>query len=430
MKKIFILGASALQVPAIRKAKEKGLYVYVLDYDPEAVGISEADEFLCISTIDKDEVLKAAQKYEPDYIITSTSDMPVRTAAYVNEKLGKAYDLSYEDSLCATDKAAMRRRMRDSGVPIPEFHVVNDEASFLEQAKKLGDRFVSKPADNAASRGVVLFDKNEVLRYVEGADISKVITGKLKEIYNFTKEYSRSGEVLLEEFMEGAEVSVESFTVNGQTHIITITDKLVTELPFFVETGHTEGSRLPEAVQEDIKRTALLAIKALNIQNGPSHTEIKVTENGAKLVEIAARLGGDFITSKLVPLSTGVDMTDCSICSVLGEEVKWQRTRTNGAAIRFFHTPFEDSVEEAESARYVIESVSGVEEALKMPGVTEIEIYRKEGDEVHGLSSSSDRIGHVIAQGRDADEAQMNAERAMNMINISYYRLKKDNSKN
>ena len=81
MKKVFILGASMLQVPAIRKAKEKGLYVYVLDYDPEAVGIPYADEFLCISTIDREAVLKAAQQYRPDYIITSTSDMPKRGRA-------------------------------------------------------------------------------------------------------------------------------------------------------------------------------------------------------------------------------------------------------------------------------------------------------------------------------------------------------------
>ena len=99
MKSIFILGASRLQVPAIIKAKEKGLYVYVLDYDPNAVGIHYADKFLEISTIDKEAVLQAAIEYNPDFIITSTSDMPVRTVSWVCEKLGKKTIITQSRSL-------------------------------------------------------------------------------------------------------------------------------------------------------------------------------------------------------------------------------------------------------------------------------------------------------------------------------------------
>ncbi|WP_026509534.1 MULTISPECIES: ATP-grasp domain-containing protein [unclassified Butyrivibrio] len=408
MEKIFILGASALQVPAIKKAKEKGLYVYVLDYDPEAVGIKDADEFLCISTIDKDAVLEAAKKYCPDYIITSTSDMPVRTVAYVNEQLGKKNDISYENSICATDKAAMRRRMKECGVPIPEFHVISDEAEFMDAADRLGDKFVCKPADNAASRGVVLVNKSELSRESDGS-----ISEALKEIYSYTREFSRSGQVLLEEFMEGPEVSVESFTINGETHIITITDKMVTEVPYFVETGHTEPSRLPESSREDIRRVALAAIKAVGIVNGPSHTEIKVTDSGAKLVEIAARLGGDFITSKLVPLSTGVDLIDCCISSTLSQEVKCKATKNCGAAIRFLHAREED---EADDKNGVITAINGLKEAESMPGVVEVSAYKKVGDTVGRLKNSGDRWGHVIATGKDADEAEINATKAAEKI--------------
>ncbi len=410
MKKIFILGASALQVPAIKKAKEKGLYVYALDYDPEAVGIKDADEFLCISTIDKEAVLEAAQKYEPDYIITSTSDMPVRTVAWVNEQLGKRSDIAYEDSICATDKAAMRKRMKESGVPIPAFYVADSLEEFYEKAEYFQDVFISKPADNAASRGVVLVNKGRI-RQLAG---DEGVRESLKEIYEYTHEYSRNGEVLLEEFMTGPEVSVESFTVGGETHIITITDKMVTEVPFFVETGHTEPSRLSDEQQKDIRRVALIAIKALGVMDGPTHTEIKVTPTGAKLVEIAARLGGDYITSRLVPLSTGVDMIDCCIESTLGEEVKWQRTKENGSAIRFIFA--EDSDDEVRT----IKSIEGVEDALKMPDVEEIVMYKAPGDKAERLKNSGDRLGHVIATGKDADEAARNAESALARIHIEY----------
>ncbi len=393
MKSIFILGASRLQVPAIKKAKEEGLYVYVLDYDQNAVGIEFADKFLEISTIDKEAVYKAALLYKPDYIITSTSDMPVRTVAWVCEKLGKKTDISYEGAICATDKIAMRNRMRECNVPIPEYHEVQSYQDFLNTVELMNEKFILKPADNAASRGVVLVDKNEHPDY--------------QSLYNYCIEYSRSGAALIEEYMEGPEVSVESFSVDGVHHIITITDKIVTDEPFFVELGHTEPSRLSKDQQDDIRKVALAAIEAIGMKNGPTHTEIKLTPTGAKLVEIAARLGGDFITSKLVPLSTGVDMIDCSISSVLGTEVKCSKTQNMGAAIRFIH---------GDSG--ILSSIEGIDDAKKCEGIVEVEIYMKNGDKIEELKNSSDRIGHVIAVGVNAEQAAMRAELAIKKIHV------------
>ena len=393
MKSIFILGASRLQVPAIKKAKEKGLFVYALDYDPNAIGIQYADRFLEISTIDKEAVLKAALKFKPDFIITSTSDMPVRTVAWVNEKLDRPCDISYEGAICATDKVAMRNRMQECGVPIPEYHEIKNLEEFLETAANMPQRFILKPADNAASRGVVLIDKSQ--------------NPDLKEMYKYSTQYSRSGEALVEEFMEGPEVSVESYTIDGEPHIITITDKMVTELPFFVELGHTEPSRLTPEQQEDIKKVADAAIRAIGMQNGPNHTEIKVTPTGAKLVEIAARLGGDFITSMLVPLSTGVDMIECSFATLLNEKVNYQSTISQGAAIRFI-----------QGEKGILTEIEGVEEAKNMPGVHSIELYKKIGSPINRPENSSDRVGHVIAIGKNADEAAQNAEAALKLINV------------
>jgi biotin carboxylase len=200
---------------------------------------------------------------------------------------------------------------------------------------------------------------------------------------------------------------VESFTVQDTTHIITITDKMVTELPYFVETGHTEPSRLPASAQEDIRWVTLAAVAALHLHNGPTHTEIKVTPDGAKLVEIAARLGGDFITSRLVPLSSGVDLIGCSLSSMLGEKVEWERKLTRGAAIRY-----------VQASEGIIREISGTEEAASMPGVQEVVMYRGVGDRAAELESSGDRLGHVIAVGADADEAEKNCEAALHRIQV------------
>lgn len=397
-KKMMILGASALQVPAIKKAKELGYEIILVDYDENAVGFGLADVKLVVSTLDQEEVYRQALIYQPDVVITSTSDGPVRTAAYVNEKLGKQPDLAYEDSLCATIKSYMRDRLKEHQVPIPAYYAVKDFEEFMAAVEALSGACIVKPADNAGSRGVVLLDGTKQLS--EDA---------LKNTYEYSKGNSRNGTVMVEEFMTGAEVSVEAMTVNGETTIITITDKYITPPPYFVEIAHCEPSRLPEEVQEQIRSVTLQAVKAIGLKNGPSHTEIKVTPGGPKIVELAARLGGDFITSRLVPLSTGVDMVGASVLLATGAEVDLEPKRQKGSAIHFIR-----------GMEGRIKSITGVEAVSGMEGVEEVSVYKQTGDEVHGTKSSNDRLGHIITVGNNAEEAMEIGTKALAMIGVEY----------
>lgn len=400
-KKMMILGASALQVPAIKKAKEMGYEIILVDYDPDAVGFELADVKLVVSTLDQEEVLKQARIYKPDVVITSTSDGPVRTAAYVNEKLGKQPDLSYEDSLCATIKSYMRERLKECHVPIPQYFVVSNEKEFQNAVQALQGDMIVKPADNAGSRGVVLIKKD--------AETGKTQPEDTLAVYEYSKSNSRNGVVMVEEFMEGEEVSVESMTVNGETTVVTITDKLTTPPPYFVELGHAEPSRHSAKLQEQIREITKQAVAAIRLQNGPSHTEVKLTKDGPKIVELAARLGGDFITSRLVPLSTGVDMVGNSVILATGGQVELAKKWDKGAAIRFI--PGESGT---------IKQVTVPKEVYGFPGIEEIVLYKKAGDTSHGTKSSNDRLGHVIATGKDAKEAFERATDVMEKISVVY----------
>ena len=395
-KKMMILGASELQVPAIRKAKELGYQIILVDYNENAVGFALADVKLVVSTLDQEEVYRQALIYQPDVVITSTSDGPVRTAAYVNEKLGKKPDLSYEDSLCATIKSHMRRRLEENYVPIPAYYAVQDFGEFRAAVEALRGVCIVKPADNAGSRGVVLLDES---RQRSGEE--------LRETYEYSRSNSRNGIVMVEEYMTGPEVSVEAMTVDGQTTILTITDKYITPPPYFVEVAHSEPSCLDGETQERIRQVTLQAIGAIRLQNGPSHTEIKVTEEGPKIVELAARLGGDYITSRLVPLSTGVDMGGASVLLATGGEVDLKCTRHRGSAIHFIQG------KEGVIKRIEIDPVLS-----QMEGVEEVTVYKKEGDIAHGTRSSNDRLGHIITVGRNAEEAMEIGRRAMELVRV------------
>lgn len=394
-KKMMILGAGPLQIPAIKKAKELGYQIILIDYDESAPGFALADTKLVISTLDQEEVYRQALIYKPDVVITSTSDGPVRTAAYVNERLGKQPDLSYEDSLCATIKSHMRERLKEYHVPIPEYFAVDDFIEFTEAVNKLSGYCIIKPADNAGSRGVVLFQE----QFPEEE--------KLHEVYEYSKGYSKNGIVMVEEYLTGAEVSVEAMTIDGKTKVIAITDKLTTPPPYFVELGHSQPSMLSDEVKKAVTDVTLKAVEAIRLINGPSHTEIKVTQDGPKIIEIAARLGGDFITSKLVPLSTGVDMVGNSVLLASGEAVDIKNSKQGGAAIRFIQgSP-------GKIQRIVID-----ERIHEVKGLVEFVLYKKEGDKVNGTQSSNDRLGHVVAKGLDAPQAVEAAKQALECIHI------------
>lgn len=395
METVMILGAGPLQVPALQKAKELGLRVIACDYDPHAVGLPLADVPLLVSTIDKEAVLEQARRYRPDYVITSTSDMPVRTVAYVCEKLGLPVDLAYADAVCATDKSAMRRRLAQHGVPVPAFYACGSYEDFCAAVSHFSDVCVVKPADNAASRGVELFHVTDD-------------AAALRRQYDYSKGYSRGGTVMVEEYMTGPEVSVESLIVDGKVDILAITDKQVTPLPFFVELGHTEQSRLPEAVKAQIRAVTEQAIHAIGIRTGCSHAELKVTPDGPKIVEIAARLGGDFITSRLVPLATGVDMVGSSILLALHRPADTTRRWDRGSAIRFFGAEKEG----------ILRRICQDGDVAHMPGVEELAFYVKPGDRVSPLHSSNDRLGHVITSGADAQQAADFARAALERVSF------------
>ena len=385
-----IVGASVLQLPAILKAKEMGLYVGVADFNPEAVGIKYADEFFNASTMDEDAVLKAAEEFKPDGIMTLATDMPMRGVSKASDKL-HLHSISYETSFKATDKYEMIKAFKAYGVPSPWYFDVDSYEDLKALEGKVSFPCIIKPTDNAGSHGVAkVHDFEELLAN-----------------YEYSHSCSRHGKVIVEEYLDGPEVSVEVMVVKGTVHILQITDKITTGDPHFVEMGHTQPSRLPEETQRQIREVAEAACKSLGLDKGPAHVEMKVTSRGPVMIELGARMGGDNITTHLVPLSTGVDMVEATIKVALGEDPDIQPTLHCGSAIRYFDVPFG-----------TIKSIGGVEEAERLPGVKQITFTKGVGEESTPIECSNDRIGSVIAQGATAEEAARACEETMKRIMI------------
>ena len=396
MKKIMILGASVLQVPAIIKAKEMGYKVIVLDMDSEAIGFQiEGVTSEVISTIDIESVLECAKRHKIDGIMTIASDMPMRTIAKVSKELNLV-GIDEETALKATNKYFMREALKKHNVPIPIYYKVSNENEFYTAVKCIlerGYKCIAKPADNSGSRGVTLIK-----------EMSKSI---LHEAYNHAKKYSRLGDIMIEEFLCGPEVSVETISYRGECSIIQITDKITSGAPYFVEMGHSQPSKLNSVIKKEIIDVTKEALNAVGVTNGPSHTEIIVTENGPKIVELGARLGGDCITTHLVPLSTGVDMVECCIKIAMGDTPNVLKKYDKGAAITYI---------EADKGK--ISNIRGLEEAMAIHGIKQINFVHGIGEYSKQIESSVDRIGFIIAQGKNENEAIDLCEKAKSLVKV------------
>ena len=390
MSRLLIIGASILQLPAIKKAKELGHVVAVADYNPDAIGISYADKYYNASTIDIPAICDVAEDFRPDGIMTLATDMPMRSIAAATTLLGLP-GISMDTAIKATDKWEMIKAFKRHGVESPWFYVVENENGWNVIKQQITCPCVLKPTDNAGSGGVILVETIE----------------KLDEAYLYSKQQSREGKIIVEEYMRGDEISVEVIVCQGEVHILAVTDKLTTGAPYFVEMGHTQPSCLSKVDLLKIKDLTVRAVKAVGIEEGPAHVEIMLTDQGPKMIELGARMGGDNITTHLVPLSTGINMVEATIDVALGAKPDIEPKLHCCSAIRYFKVPCG-----------VIKSIKGIEKAKIIPGIREITFTKSIGESVTPIHCSNDRVGFVIAQAETIESVTKVCEEAMKRIVI------------
>lgn len=302
MKKLAILGASYLQKPLIEKAKEMGIETHCFAWDNDlAVCKNISDFFYPISVLEKEQLLVKCKEIGIDGITTIATDICLPTIAFIAENLNLISN-TYKSSIIATNKAKMRLAFEDANVNSPKSICL--ENTKLINELNLSFPLIVKPTDRSGSRGV-----SKVYNEIE-----------LKNAIDRGLEESLENKVVIEEFIEGVEVSVESISWQGNHHILVITDKVTTGEPYFVELAHHQPSALSNEIQEKIKSETLKALNALEVKFGASHSEFKITNEGkVYAIEVGARMGGDFIGSDLVYLSTGYDFVKGVIDVSLGQ---------------------------------------------------------------------------------------------------------------
>ncbi len=300
-KNLAIIGASYLQLPLIKKAKKMGYITHVFAWAANDVGEKEADYFYPISIIEKEQILEVCKKLNICGICSISSDIAVVTVNYVAEKLGLVGNSIASTGKC-TNKHLMREAFEKNGDPSPRSILVDDGADLQEIDFEYP--IIVKPTDRSGSRGIYKLKSSEGLH----------------EAIEAAKKESFEKKVLIEEYVEGQEYSVEYISCKGKHHFLALTLKHTTGDPYFIETGHLEPAPIDDDILDKIKQIITHALNTLEISNGASHSEIKIdAEGNIKIIEIGARMGGDCIGSDLVYYSTGYDFVKMVIQVACGE---------------------------------------------------------------------------------------------------------------
>jgi biotin carboxylase len=388
--RLLVLGGGPAQLGLLQSARERNLWVAVVDRDPAAPGFRFADRRCILSTEDDAGIERLAGALGIDGLISPGTDWPVGVAARIAERLGLPHPISPATAVAATNKLRQREQLAEAGVPQPRSWVVGSG----DPLPPVSGPVVVKAPDRQGQKGLTLVgDASELPAAIATA-----------------RDAARNGLALVEELVDGPEVTVVGFSIDGVFTALVVTDRVTAEPPAFgvalahvwpshVANGHGQGLSPDVAVGDTARR----AVAALGISNGPSYTQLRVGPDGPQVIEVAARLGGGH-DAELVQTVTGVDLNGLALAAALGEGLVLPpvEAKVGGAVTRFLVAP-----------PGVLERVE-VPDAL--PGVETVRLYREPGYVFAPLRRGADRAGAILVVGDDREQAVERAEAAAERI--------------
>ena len=378
--RLLVLGAGPAQLGLLEAARKFGAFVAVADRDPTAPGFALADRRCILSTEDEPALERLVGALGIDGIVSPGTDWPVGVAARIAERAGLPHPIAPVTAVRATNKLRQRERLAEAGVPQPRWWVVGA----ADEPPEVDGPVVVKAPDRQGQKGLTLVED----------------PAALPEAIAAARSVARSGLALVEELVDGPEVTVVGFSVDGEFTTLAVTDREVAEPPAFgVALAHVWPSR--DRGQSRV--VAEQAVAALGIRNGPSYTQLRVAADGPRVIEVAARLGGGH-DAELVEAAVGVDLNALTIDAALGRPLVAPRPelRVGGAVTRFLIAP------------------AGVLASVDVPdgleGVEQVRIYRAPGHLFTPLRRGADRAGALLAVGESRDEAVARADAAAERI--------------
>jgi len=397
-KGILIVGAGILQTVAVEKAKELGYYVYITDLNPNGPAAKIADEFFQLSTKDIDGHVKLAKQLKEEDKIAAvyTQGCDVEYTVSMAAKAASLPGIDPEAALNCNDKVRMRTILNKENVDFVKFSAVRNISEATEAVRKIGLPCVIKPLDNSASRGMrVLHEESEIEAALEEA---------LK--FCFQRKV-----VIIEEFLQGPEYSVDTVIYKGKLYPAGISDRQFRPVrKFSVQIGSLTPSLLPAETQAKMYELMDRAARALGVDNGAFKGDLIIVDGLPKIIEVTARTSGGFDSQYRKPYSFGIDIIKATMDIAFGKPMdpidlipkwfKWSKTTT------VFPEPG------------IIKSIDGIEKVKKIAGVMNIFPFLNIGDEVKPYTHCATRVNQIIIVADTYDDLNKLEQKVQQTLNV------------
>ena len=392
---LLILGGGEQQVAALKAARRLGLTAICADPNPNALGREIAHHFHAVDLGDVPALKQIAVRHEIAGILTLAADYPLEAAAIIGRELGLCGP-TIDAVKITRDKSRLRECMSQHSVRAPHWQDFTSPADAESSDLLRSMTCIIKPTDSSGGRGVHYLTPSstieEIRRAIEVAFL-----------------HSKKARIVVEEYVEGKEYSVESLTFGGVTHTVAITGKFTSGPPYFVETGHVVPAQISNAEAQEISDYVANLVRLIGLDSCATHTELKLTPDGPMLIELAARLGGGYINTDLVPLATGVDMVCAVIDIALGLKPDLQPAAKKAAAMKFLIP-----------SPGVLDSVTGLDSARSLAGMHRAVCDYQSGDRVGVVRDATGRKCYIIGSAENAQAAIALIDQAAAKIEFRY----------
>lgn len=395
-KKLLMLGGGFLQCFVIKKAKQLGYEVHVLDANPQAEGFKYADAYAVINIVDEEACLAYARSENVDGVLTAATDYSVLAMSRIASELHLP-GINYQSAKLIKNKAEVRRCLFDAQADDTGYsYEISSSQEALSVLPEVKFPVMVKPCDGSGSRGASRVDNPD--EFVTACE--------------YAMQGSITHRAVAEPFVVGREYGVESFVNQGEIHILAVMQKDMTMPPYYAELGHAIPSGLSVEMEAKVKECVRRALIALGVNHGSVNMDLLIdSDGGVHIVDIGARMGGNLIGSHIIPMGTGIDYMANMIKAAMSDEVD-----------------FTPQTESAPVATKLLALTPGV--VISLPNFDNIattykvtiEHHLHEGDTITPYRTNLDGCGYVVATGRDVYEAIDTARMVREIIDCTIIR--------
>ncbi len=374
--KAMVIAGGVPQMELLRQLKERKIETVLLDGNENCLARAIPDKFYKVNIFNIEDVKKIAVDEKVDFIITVCADQVLLVVAEVSEMLGLPCYIGYKQAQDVSDKIRMKKIFKENKIPTTKY--LELKSLDMNEIAKLNYPLVVKPVDAYSSKGVRKAEtEKELIAY-----------------YNEAKKISRSGGVIVEEFFEGEEISVDVFVLNGKAHILSITnsEKVKDKDRFVIFRGRYPAA-IPDTIRNQIEDVAQKIADSFGLVNSPLLVQLLHNNENISVLEFCARTGGN-MKWLLIKNSCGVDVITATIDITLGlvPDITPKEVNNNVVVNDFIYCK-----------PGVFDHFEGFDELVEKGIINEFHPVRTKGTEMHGVTSSSDRIAgmNIIADSVD-----------------------------